>query len=88
MRTSVPGFSISGVMPLRVSCVKPCDSHTYSCVLPFSSTAGDVQVAVRVARLELDDLAGNADRLLDVEVRREAVVRVGRGGEQPEQQGR
>ncbi len=37
----------------------------------------DVQVAVRVARLELRDLAGDADRLLAVEVRRKAVVRAG-----------
>ena len=32
-------ISISGVIPLRVSCVTPCDSQTYSCVLPFSSIA-------------------------------------------------
>ena len=39
MRTSVPAFSIAGVMPLRLSCVKPCDSQMYSCDRPFSSTA-------------------------------------------------
>ena len=38
-RTFEPTLSICGVMPLRVSCVTPCDSQTYSWVLPFSSTA-------------------------------------------------
>ena len=39
IRTSVPALSICGVIPLRLSCVNPCDSQTYCCVLPFSSTA-------------------------------------------------
>ena len=35
----VPALSDAGVRPVRESCVTPCDSHTYSRVLPFSSTA-------------------------------------------------
>jgi hypothetical protein len=35
----VPTFMICGVTPLRVSWVTPCDSQTYSCDFPFSSTA-------------------------------------------------
>jgi hypothetical protein len=36
----------------------------------------DVQVAVRIARLVLGDLARDIDRLVDVEVRRKAVMGV------------
>ena len=43
---------------------------------------GDVQVAVRIARLELGDRARDADRFARVEVRREAVVREGAGCQQ------
>ncbi len=38
-RTFVPALNMSGLIPLRVSCVTPCDSQTYSRVLPFSSAA-------------------------------------------------
>ena len=38
-RIFVPGLKICGVIPMRLSCVVPCDSHTYSRVRPFSSTA-------------------------------------------------
>src|SRR6185436_6407936 len=37
-RIFVPGLKICGVIPMRLSCVVPCDSHTYSRVRPFSST--------------------------------------------------
>src|SRR5688572_24870346 len=37
--TLVPRLRSSGVTPLRVSCVTPCDSQTYSRVRPFSSVA-------------------------------------------------
>ena len=36
---------------------------------------GEVEVAVRIARLELGDRAGDADWFAGIEVRREAVVR-------------
>ena len=38
-RTFVPALNMSGLIPFLVSCVTPCDSHTYSRVLPFSSVA-------------------------------------------------
>ena len=38
-RIFVPAFSVAGVSPVRESCVTPCDSQTYSRVLPFSSKA-------------------------------------------------
>ena len=38
-RTLDRTLNMSGLIPLRVSCVTPCDSQTYSLVLPFSSTA-------------------------------------------------
>ena len=43
---------------------------------------GDVHVAVRIARLELGHRARDADRFARVEVRREAVMREGRGADQ------
>ena len=38
-RTLVPALNMSGLIPFLVSCVTPCDSHTYSRVLPVSSVA-------------------------------------------------
>ena len=82
-RIFVPTFRICGVTPLRVSCVTPCDSHTYSLRPAVLVYRGDVHVAVRILRLELGDGAGDADRFAGVEMRREAVMREGvRPGEQ------
>ena len=77
-RSCVPGLSISRrdaiARELR-DAVRLADVLLRLAVLV---DGGDVQIAVRIARLVLGDRARDVDGLVDVEVRREAVMRVTR----------